>query len=109
MTKQNMIAEIQAQEAALWLALAEYDNRNAPATGSYSSEIDWDLTDPGHDKHLAAWCALNTLMESLGITSDNSLWERKAAMELSSDLFLRRQAARGITYDENGNEIKRAC
>lgn len=109
MTKANMIKEIQAEEAALWLALNEYDNQHAPVGVSVDRQIEWDMTDKGHCQHLYAWSAVSGLMETLGIPTDLDRWEHKAASELSSDLFRRRQAAQGIFYDENGNEIKRAC
>lgn len=108
MTKQKMIEEIQAKEATLWLALAAYDHRNAPVDGSYDSQIEWDLNDVGHCQHLQAWATVSDLMKALGIPSSDSL-AHKAAMELTHDLFIRRQAARGIFYDAEGNEITRAC
>lgn len=108
MTKANMIKEIQAKEAALWLAIAEYDNQNAPVDGSRDSHLEWDINDAGHCRKLHAWAAVHDLMETMGIEPDWDLWERKAAYELSDDLFTRRQAARGIFYDDRGSEIIRA-
>ena len=99
MTKQKMIAEIQAKEAALWLDLAAYDHEFAPVDGDRSNEIFWDCNDEGHLTRLHAWCAVHDLMESLGIEDEFDNDDRAEASELRSDLFRRRQAARGIFYN----------
>lgn len=107
MTKANMIEEIQKKEAELWLALIEYDAENAPTTGNYDDEIEFDKYDAEHNRLLNAWYQLSALMETLGIERDFNLLDNKIAFDLSTELFTRRQAARGIHYDEHGNEI--AC
>jgi hypothetical protein len=99
MTKQNMITDIQAKEAALWLELAVYDHRNAPINCTPEQQICWDCTDTGHLKLMHAWNAVNELMESLGIEADFDSSDHSAASMLRSDLFRRRQEARGIYYN----------
>lgn len=105
MTKAKMIERIQHAESRAWLALAVYDNAHAPVVGGYAAQIDFDRTDAQHLKLLHYWYALNSLMEELGIESalDDEMHEK--AFDLNHDLFIRRQAAQGIFYDENGNEI----
>lgn len=99
MTKQKMIEEIQAKEAALWLELAVYDHAFAPVNCTAEEQIDWDCSDEGHLTRSHAWNAVNDLMETLGIKHDYDLPESAQAHELRNDLFRRRQAARGIFYN----------
>lgn len=99
MTKQNMITDIQAKEAALWLELAIYDHRYAPVGCSKEAEIAWEMSDPGHLKKLYAWSAVNGLMESLGIDAGRDSSDYETAYMLRDDLWTRRQAAKGIYYN----------
>ena len=99
MTKQNMITDIQAKEAALWLELAVYDHRCAPVGVSGEAELAWEMSDPGHLKKLYAWCAVNGLMESLGIEASRDSSDYETAYMLRDDLWCRRQAAKGIYYN----------
>ncbi len=99
MTKQNMINAISAKEAALWLEMAKYDSLYAPVNCTLAEQLDWDMTDEGHLQLLHAWNAVNELMEDLGIETDFGDEDRQLASELRTDLFRRRQAARGIFYN----------
>lgn len=89
---------IREHEGRLWLALAEYDNRHAPVDGDIDSQLAWELDDKGHCEKLYQWSAAHDIMEALGIEVDYYDHWHAAAGALSSDLFLRRQAAKGITY-----------
>lgn len=105
MTKTNMINAIIDEEAKLWLDLHEYDNANAPDNGSLDEEMYWECNDEGHLVRLCAWGAIHDLIEKLGIENDHSRPEHEKASELSHELFIRRQANKGIFYNERGNEI----
>lgn len=104
MTKKEM-KTIQAAEAAAQLELAIYDSLHAPADGDDNRMIDWESNDPGHNKLLYAWAAIYSLMETLGIPVDFQLHANEQAGDLRTELFFRRQAAKGITYDAEGNEV----
>lgn len=105
MTKAKMFERIQCAESRAWLALAEYDNTHAPVAGGYAAQLDFDRADTEHLKLLYSWYALAQLMDELGIkiTLDDEMHAK--AFDLNHDLFIRRQAAQGISYDENGNEV----
>lgn len=105
MTKANMIERIRLAEGRAWLALAAYDNAHAPVNGGYAAQMEFDRTDVEHLKLVSSWYALNQLMEDLSVESilDDEMHEK--ALDLNHDLFIRRQAAQGIFYDENGNEV----
>lgn len=104
MTKKEM-KTIQAVEAAARLELAVYDSIHAPADGNDSRLIEWETADPGHTRLLYAWNAIYSLMEALGITADYDCTASIQALDLNTELFVRRQAAKGITYDAEGNEV----
>lgn len=105
MTKANMIEIIQNKEGRLWLEMAEYDSANAPITGSLSDQLRWETTDEGHLTALFAWNAVEELMEDLGIKINLNSPEHNLATELNNELFSRRQAARGVHYNERGEQI----
>lgn len=105
MTKANMIEEIRKKEASLWLDLHEYESVCAPDDGILEHEITWEKNDTEYRVKLAAWFAVSELMERLGIAHDMEREEYKRASEFAHDLFIRRQTAKGIYYDERGNQI----
>ena len=105
MTKANMIETIRNKEGKLWIELHEYDFMYAPDDGDVSSQIEWECSDLGHCTRLHAWAAMHDLLEQLGIEIDYNDTAHAVAGDLAHGLFIRRQAAQGIYYDERGNEI----
>lgn len=105
MTKEKMIEEIQKQEAKLNLDLLQYESIYAPDDGDYQKEISWNKEDATYQKKLHAWYAVYQIMETLGIARNPDLEENRKASDLNKELFIRREAARGIFYDERGNKI----
>ena len=69
LTKAEMIASIQRQEAALWLALKETEECYGP---------DDDITVIAR----ARWSAIHDVMKTLGIHSDGLLPDNLAATEI---------------------------
>lgn len=105
MTKAKMIETMQKRFAELWVELKRYENENAPDDGNIGSEIYWEKTDHEYNEKLAEWYGVSKLMEDMGIPVDYSLPEMEEASELSTNLWHRRQANKGIIYDTNGNPV----
>jgi hypothetical protein len=82
---------LQDREASRWLALQEYDNRNAPDDGDFDKEQEWERTDVQHVRLLSAWCATINLLETLEIKEDLQHPDNVRASELCAELCTRRR------------------
>lgn len=94
MTKTKMVETLKQKEAKLWLDLRQYEWANAPDDGDREKELIWERTDTIYLCKLFAWNAVHEVLEEFGIKHEHN----DKALEYSSDLFTRRQAARGIYY-----------
>lgn len=94
MTKEEMIEEIQRQEAKLNLDLCEYESQNAPDDGDDMNGLLWSGLDVTYQSKLHAWYSVRQLMKTLDIPKNNDLEDNQKAREFSHDLFIRRKAAR---------------
>lgn len=94
MTKEEMIEEMQRQEAKLNLDLCEYESKNAPYDGDDMNGILWSGTDLTYQSKLHAWYSVYQLMKALDISKNMELEDNQKAREYSHDLYIRRKAAR---------------
>ena len=98
MKKADMIKVLQDTEGYLWLQMREYECRNAPDDGDDGKRVAWEANDPEYKRRLDQWYHASVLLEKLEVETDYTGEWYKIAGNLSTDLFLRRQAAKGITY-----------
>ena len=94
MTKEEMIEEIQRQEAKLNLDLCEYESKNAPDDGDAMNEVLWSGRDATFQSKLHEWYSVRQLMKTLDIPKNMDLEDNQKAREYSHDLYIRRKAAR---------------
>jgi len=80
MTKRDMVAAIQLAEAKAWLSLKE-------------TELSFGKTDSYTNTKRNRWCEVNSLMESLGIKSDNKLPEQVEAFEILHKILAQEREA----------------
>lgn len=104
MTKAKMIETIQLHVSRAWLKPSEYDCKNAPDNGMYADEIAWDTNDKKHRELLNVWCSLLDVLEDMGMDVDYDLTPEisenyENARNFSHELFIRREASRGIFYN----------
>lgn len=102
--KESLADTILRHEGTAWLALHEYEYYNAPITANVNKQVDWETHDEKRVELLYHWRELNKLCEKFGIRATGSTWHKKAS-ELSHELFLRREAVRGIYYDWHSTKI----
>ena len=69
MTKKEMIAKMQLQEAAAWLAFRQ-------------AHSEWGSADSITNRRRAEWCAISGMLEVVGIEADQKLPDNQAALEL---------------------------
>ena len=69
MTKKEMITKMQLIEAAAWLRFQE-------------TETLWGSEDPITNRRRAAWCALSSVMDELGVTANQQLPDNLAALTI---------------------------
>lgn len=94
MTKEEMIEEIQRQEAKLNLDLCEYESKNAPDDGDGMNDLIWSGLDVTYQNKLHAWHSVRELMKALDIPKNMELEDNLKAREYSHDLYMRRKASR---------------
>lgn len=94
MTKEEMIEEIQRQEAKLNLDLCEYESKNAPDDGDDMNGLLWSGLDVTYQNKLHAWYSVRQLMKALDISKNMELEDNLKAREYSHDLYMRRKASR---------------
>ena len=103
MTKQQIIDTIKAAEGKAWLELAKYDLEHKPVVTTWEQECEYAQNDVGHRTKLDVWYALKLLMNELGITADFDALHQEAG-SIIHEIFTREQNARGIYYDEWGQQ-----
>ena len=79
LTKAQMIASIQQQEAAAFLECKKSERM-------YGTESALHVSDRSR------WCAINKLMESLGIDTDYALPDNQAALAIMQERVARQKA-----------------
>lgn len=94
MTKEEMIEEMQRQEAKLNLDLCEYESKNAPDDGDDMNGLLWSGNDLTYQSKLHAWYSVYQLMKALDISKNMELEDNLKARAYSHDLYMRRKASR---------------